>query len=107
MAGITAGLSLRGKIAVRMIFAAGAFLRQRAMSAFMPAVMSAIFASSAGWMPTLLVPARITMTFGFTPSNSPCSSRQRMCSIRSAPQPKSPAFQPKEVGAPVCEHVCV
>ena len=41
-------------------------------------------------------PRESTITFGFTPSSSPFSSRHRMCSMRSAPQPKSAAFQPKK-----------
>ena len=69
--------------------------------AFKPFVMSATFPAAfsdgAGTLPTLLVPARITITFGFTPSSSPCSSRHRMCCVLSAPQPKSPAFQPENV----------
>ena len=42
------------------------------------------------------MPASSTMIFGFTPSSSPFSNRQRMFSTRSAPQPKSAAFHPKK-----------
>ncbi len=94
MVGITAGLSFRGKMAVRMIVAAGAFFRQAPTMAERPRVTSATVLSSPGSRPTLLVPARITTTFGRTPSSSPFSRRQRMFSVRSAPQPKLPAFQP-------------
>ena len=69
--GTTAGLSLRGKMAVRTIVAAGAFFRQASTMAARPRVTSATLASSPGSLPTLLVPARITMTFGLTPSSSP------------------------------------
>src|SRR5207244_11257188 len=44
-----------------------------------------------------LMPASSTMILGFTPSNSPFSRRQRMFCVRSAPQPKSPAFHPKKL----------
>jgi hypothetical protein len=63
----------------------------------MAATLSAAAPASAGTLPTLLVPARSTMTFGEIPSSSPCSMRHRMCSIPSAPQPKSAAFQPENV----------
>ena len=46
--GITAGLSLRGKMAVRMIVAAGAFFRQASTMAFRPRVTSATLAVVAG-----------------------------------------------------------
>jgi hypothetical protein len=81
-------------MAVSTIVAAGALLRQLSTIAVRPRVMSATRASSPGSLPTLLVPASSTITFGFTPSSSPFSRRQRMFSVRSAPQPKSPAFQP-------------
>ena len=90
ISGITAMLSLRGKIAVRMIVASGALRRQTSRIASSPRVMSATLSSSPGSDPTLLVPASTTMTFGFTPSSSPFSSRQRMFS--------SPVGAPAEVG---------
>ena len=101
ISGITAMLSLRGKIPVSTIVARGALRRQRSTMAFRPlvtsATLSAIVPDAAGTLPTLLVPARITITLGSTPSSSPCCSRQRMCCVLSAPQPKSPAFQPENV----------
>jgi hypothetical protein len=96
ISGTTAMLTLRGKIPVTMIVALGALLRQRSSNAFNPRVMSATFSSLPSRAPTLFVPARITMTFGLTPSNSPFSIRHSMCSILSAPQPKSAAFHPKK-----------
>ena len=91
---VVAGLSLRGKMPVSTIVAFGALARARFTSARRPRVMSATFSSPPGTFPTLFVPARMTITFGFTPSSSPFSRRQSMCSIRSAPQPKSAAFHP-------------
>ena len=99
ISGITAMLSLRGKMPVTTIVAAGAFCRQTRTMAVTPRVISATLASSfsgPGCVPTLFVPARSTMTFGLTPSSSPFSRRHRMFSILSAPQPKSAAFQPKK-----------
>jgi hypothetical protein len=95
--GITAGLSLRGKRATRTIVAAGAFFRHVSTTAWRPRVTSLTLASSPGSWPTLLVPARSTMTFGWTPSSSPFSRRQRMFSVRSPPHPKLAAFQPWKV----------
>ena len=92
--------------AVRMIVASGAFWRHeiddrlqaardvRRPSRHRPAAL-----------PTLFVPASSTITFGFTPSSSPFSRRQRMFSTRSAPQPKSAAFQPKKFSLPVGEEL--
>ena len=94
ISGMTAMLSLRGKIAVSTIVAFGALSRHRCTSARRPRVMSSTLASPPGVPPTLFVPASTTMTFGLMPSSSPWSIRQIMFSIRSAPQPKSPAFQP-------------
>jgi len=62
--GITAMLSLRGKMAVTTIVALGAFSRHRSMIAFRPRAISAALASSPGSVPTLFVPASSTMTFG-------------------------------------------
>ena len=68
ISGITAMLSLRGKIPVSTIVARGALRRQRSTMAFRPfvtsATLSAVFPDAAGTLPTLLVPARITITFG-------------------------------------------
>ena len=87
--------------------APGAFFRQRSTIAFRPSVTSATLASSPASLPTLLVPARSTMTLGLTPSSSPFSRRQRMFSVRSPPQPKLPAFQPRKVFVPMGEEVRV
>src|ERR1700687_3604108 len=81
MIGITARLSLRGVIPISTIVALGAFWRQTQRMAFTPRVTSAPLASSLhaeDSLPTLLVPAIITMTFGLTLSSSPFLSRQRM-----------------------------
>ena len=94
---MTAISSLRGKIAVTMIVAEGALRRHVSTMAFRPRVMSATFASPPGVLPTLLVPASSTITFGFTPSSSPSCNRHRMFWVPSAPHPKLPAFQPKKV----------
>ena len=40
--------------------------------------MPATFSLPPGVLPTLFVPARMTITFGLTPSSSPCSSRHSM-----------------------------
>ena len=107
ISGITAMLSLRGKIAVRTMVAFGALRRQTSRIASSPRVMFATLSSSPGSDPTLLVPASTTMTFGCTPSSSPFSSRQRMFSMRSAPQPKLPRVPAEEVGSPVGKQVRV
>ena len=100
ISGITASgfsrLSLRGKMPVRMNLAFGAFARALSISARMPRVMFATFWSPPGVAPTLFVPPSMTMTFGFTPSSSPCWMRQSMFSMRSAPHPKSAAFHPRK-----------
>ena len=77
-----------------MAVASGALVRHTSTIAFTPRAISAIVSSSRGAAPTLLVPASRTITFGWTPSSSPCSRRQRMFCVRSAPQPKSAAFHP-------------
>jgi hypothetical protein len=89
-------LSFLGKMAVRIIVAFDAFCWQMSMIAFRPRAISATVCSSRGCVPTLFVPASRTMTLGRTPSSSPCSSRHRMFSVRSAPQPKFAAFHPKK-----------
>ena len=66
------------------------------MRAKAPRAISAIVRASRACGPTLLVPARTTTIFGFTPSSSPCSRRHRMFCVRSAPQPKFAAFHPKK-----------
>ena len=48
ISGITAMLSLRGKIAVRTIVASGAFRRQHGEDSSMPRVMSTTLSSSPG-----------------------------------------------------------
>ena len=53
----------------------------------------------------LLVPAWITMTLGLTPSSSPCSRRQRMFCVRSAPQPKLRRVPAEEILPPVRQKV--
>src|SRR6266404_9166633 len=99
MMDITATLSLRGVMPIRTIVALGAFLWQISRIALIPAVMSATLGSPADWgevLPTLLVPATTTMTFGLTLSSSPLFNRQSMFWILLAPQPKFAAFQPKK-----------
>jgi hypothetical protein len=71
--GITAGLSLRGKIPITMMVALGAFVCMMSSIALIPPVMSATFtrSPSAGTsLPMLFVPASRTMIFGWTPSSS-------------------------------------
>src|SRR5437762_9642809 len=99
MMDITAILSLRGVMPISTIVALGAFSRHISRMALSPLVMSATLGSSlprGATVPTLLVPARMTMILGLTFSSSPLVNRQRMFWIVSAPQPKLAAFQPKK-----------
>src|SRR6266404_6106880 len=90
-------LSLRGKIAVMMTVAFEALAWHTSRRALSPWVMSSTCSASPDSVPTLLIPASTTITFGFTPSSSRFSRRQRIFSIRSAPQPKLAAFHPKKL----------
>src|ERR1035437_2785908 len=78
--GITAMLSLRGKMPVTTMVAPGAFVCMTRRIACRPRVMSATLPSSppaGARLPTLLVPASRTTILGLTPSSSPLSRRQR------------------------------
>ena len=85
---IEPGFSPRGKTPRRRILVSGSFSRSDLTMAVTPlAISSAVFE------PELLVPIIRTTTLGWIPSTSPCSSRQRTCSVRSPPMPKLAALR--------------
>ena len=99
MTGIKAILSFLGKIPITMIVAAGRLRLDGAHNRLKTArdiIRARVSITSGRALPTLFVPASNTTTLGLTASNSPFSRRQRMFCVRSAPHPKSAAFQPKK-----------